>query len=82
MAADWRGRGVGRALMDRALEWASRSPLQKLALSVYAHNAPAIALYRKLGFEEEGRRVAEYLFPDGSYRDDVLMARFVARKEP
>lgn len=73
--ADWRGRGVGRALMEALLAWSPGSALSKLALAVYAHNAPAIALYRAYGFTEEGRRIAEYRFPDGTLRDDVLMAR-------
>lgn len=72
--ADWRGRGVGRALMTGAIAWAHSSPLEKLSLAVYAHNLPALALYRSLGFHEEGRRVGEYRFADGSMRDDVLMA--------
>ncbi len=76
---DWRGRGVGRALMERMIEWAGTSAVRKLALAVYAHNLPAIALYRSLGFVEEGRRVGEYAFPDGSVRDDLLMARAVGR---
>lgn len=76
--SDWRGRGVGRALMARVLDWVPFSSITKLALSVYAHNAPAIALYRSLGFVEEGRRVGEYRFSDGTLRDDLLMAWFLA----
>ena len=53
---------------------AAASPLEKLSLAVYAHNLPALSLYRALGFQEEGRRVGEYRFADGSLRDDVLMA--------
>jgi RimJ/RimL family protein N-acetyltransferase len=45
---------------------------------VFAHNARAVALYRKFGFEEEGRRLREYRFADGSWRDDILMARPVS----
>jgi ribosomal protein S18 acetylase RimI-like enzyme len=40
-----------------ALPWRG---LQKLSLGVFAHNAAAIALYRKFGFVEEGRRVKQY----------------------
>lgn len=72
--SDWRGQGVGRALMNRILDWATTSSITKVSLAVYAHNAPAIGLYRSLGFIEEGRRIGEYKFPDGVLRDDVLMA--------
>ncbi len=77
----WRRHGIGRALMEACIDWAERSPVvEKLSLNVFADNAPAIALYRSLGFVEEGRRVREYKDPDGSYRDDVLMCRFTDRR--
>jgi RimJ/RimL family protein N-acetyltransferase len=55
VAADWRGRGVGTALVAAAIDWARAHGLHKLALSVFPHNHVAIALYRKFGFMEEGR---------------------------
>jgi len=57
VAADWRGRGVGSALVAAAIELARARGLHKLALSVFPHNDAAIALYRKFGFVEEGRLV-------------------------
>ncbi len=72
--APFRGRGVGDALLGAAVEWARREGLGKLSLTVFAHNARAIALYERHGFVVEGRRVAEYRFADGSERDDLLMA--------
>jgi RimJ/RimL family protein N-acetyltransferase len=55
VAANRRGRGVGTALVAAAIEWARARGLHKLTLSVFPHNEAAIALYRKLGFVEEGR---------------------------
>ena len=43
--------------MAAAIEWARERGLHKLSLGVFAHNAAAIALYRKFGFLEEGRRI-------------------------
>jgi RimJ/RimL family protein N-acetyltransferase len=57
VAADWRGRGVGAALLGAAIDLARGEGMHKLALSVFPHNAAAIALYKKFGFVEEGRRV-------------------------
>jgi RimJ/RimL family protein N-acetyltransferase len=54
VAAEWRGRGVGTALVAAAIEWAKAHDLHKLTLSVFPHNAAGIALYRKFGFVEEG----------------------------
>jgi RimJ/RimL family protein N-acetyltransferase len=47
--------------------------LHKLCLEVFAHNAAAIALYRKSGFTEEGRRVRQYRRADGEQWDSIMM---------
>lgn len=79
---DCRGQGVGRALMRAAVRWAVDNPeVTKLGLNVFADNERAIALYRQFGFAEEGRRLREYRMKDGTYRDDVLMYRFVDGEE-
>jgi L-phenylalanine/L-methionine N-acetyltransferase len=52
----WRGSGVGSAMVAAAIDWARNHGLHKLCLEVFAQNAAAIALYRKSGFVEEGRR--------------------------
>lgn len=78
-----RGRGVGRALMTAALAWAEANPvLTKVGLSVFATNERAIALYRSMGFVEEGRRPREYRMEDGTWRDDILFYRFVGEPQP
>lgn len=78
VAQGWRGRGVGTALMGCALDWATAHPhIEKVSLQVLADNAPAIALYRRFGFREEGRRPREVRRGPGDYVDDILMYRFV-----
>ena len=74
--ADRRGLGVGTALLDRALDWARSVGVRKVNLEVFATNDRAIALYRKLGFEEEGRRHREFLI-EAEYVDGILMARWL-----
>ena len=69
--------GVGRALVVYALECADASGLiRKVELLVRANNQPAIALYKALGFVEEGRLRARLRLEDGTFLDDVCMARF------
>jgi RimJ/RimL family protein N-acetyltransferase len=70
---EWRGRGVGSALMVAAIEWARERGLHKLSLGVWPHNAAAIALYRKFGFVEEGRRIKHMRRQSGELWDLVDM---------
>jgi putative acetyltransferase len=71
----WRGRGVGTALVLAAAQWARGEGLHKLCLEVFAHNAAGIALYRKCGFVEEGRRPRQYRRANGEIWDAVIMGR-------
>lgn len=69
---DYRGRGIGRLLLEAALAKAKEVGLIRVDLTVYAGNTAAIALYRKCGFVEEGRMVkGRYL--DGRFDDVVHM---------
>lgn len=75
---EWRGRGVGAALLQEFLKWAESSPgIEKVCLEVFATNANAIRLYRKLGFVEEGRRIKDIKRGPDDYVDTVTMVRFV-----
>jgi len=73
IAREWRGRGVGSALMEAAIDWARTKGLHKLSLGVFAHNAAGLALYRKYGFVEEGRRVKHYRRQSGELWDSIEM---------
>jgi RimJ/RimL family protein N-acetyltransferase len=73
VAKDYRGRGVGRALLDGAVVWAGESGVTKLELHVFPWNRPAIRLYERFGFEREGVRKRHYR-RDGEYVDAILMA--------
>ncbi len=73
VAREWRGRGVGSALLAGAIEWARGQGLHKLSLSVFPHNAAAIALYARFGFVEEGRRSKQYRRVSGELWDAVDM---------
>src|SRR5205823_181398 len=49
-----RCQGVGRTMMSRALEICARSLFKHVFVSCEPQNAPAISLYRQLGFEKIG----------------------------
>ena len=64
------GGDAGRsALVQATVEWARDHGLHKLSLEVFAHNSAAIALYRKYGFMEEGRRIKQYRRDSGELWD-------------
>jgi ribosomal protein S18 acetylase RimI-like enzyme len=69
----YRGRGLGRRLMEETLQDARAAGLSRVELSVREDNARAIALYARLGFEVEGRK-RHALLVDGVYHDLLLMA--------
>ena len=73
--AEAQGRGVGTALMQALCDYADRwMGVLRIELTVYDDNARAIALYRKFGFEIEGRHRG-YALRDGRYVDALTMAR-------
>ncbi len=75
VAGAHRRRGIASALMLAVEEWAREAGVRKLELHVFPHNAPARALYAKLGYAEEGFRHEHYRRPDGRYTDAILMAK-------
>lgn len=75
----WHGRGAGSALMRAAIDLADNwLNLHRLEIYVYTDNEPALALYRKFGFEIEGT-LKQYAYRDGAYVDAYAMARVRAR---
>ena len=66
------GKGYGREAMDLILKFAFHElSLYRVQLTVFSYNERAIALYKKLGFVQEGV-LREYLSRDGR-RYDMLM---------
>jgi len=69
-------RGVGTRLILELEKWAFKNKIHRLELTVMAQNEPAITLYRKMGFEIEGRK-RHALFIGGSYVDEYCMAKLL-----
>lgn len=59
----FRGQGIGEALTRALIEYMRCASLEFLTLEVRASNLPAISLYEKLGFRQEGRRKNFYRHP-------------------
>jgi RimJ/RimL family protein N-acetyltransferase len=73
VAAGWRGRGVGTALLAEAVDRARKAGAHKIALQVWPHNAAAIALYERFGFEREGYLRRHYRRRSGELWDAIVM---------
>ncbi|WP_121615417.1 GNAT family N-acetyltransferase [Virgibacillus halodenitrificans] len=75
---NFRNMGIGKLLINGILDWAEVNPyIEKVSLGVFSTNKRAIALYKKMGFIEEGRKVREFKISDTEYVDDVLMYKLV-----
>ena len=73
VVAGFRGQGIGAALMRATIERARMIGLTRIELSVREDNRSAAALYRKFGFEVEGKQRKAILL-DGEYQDLIAMA--------
>jgi putative acetyltransferase len=73
VAEGWRGRGVGRALLDAVVSWSREHGAQKVTLQVWPHNRAARALYERAGFADEGRLRRHYRRRNGELWDAIVM---------
>jgi len=75
---EYRGIGIGKMLINELIDWAVKNPfIEKIGLGVFSTNHRAIALYKKMGFVEEGRKINEIKISENEYVDDVLMYKLV-----
>ena len=72
---DFRGRGLGRVLMDALIDVARRWGSERVFLEVRESNAAAISLYENSGVEVVGRTKGYFRNP----REDALNMRLIVR---
>ena len=68
----YRRRGLGRQVVESAVQHAFSNGVHRVNLQVYVPNEAAIALYKSLGFIEYGNE-SEAVFINGWYYDGIHM---------
>jgi L-amino acid N-acyltransferase YncA len=71
---DWRGRGVGKALVAAAIDWEKHEEARRVQLAVVDGNTAALLLFHGAAFVEEGRLI-EAAEIAGKRYDVIAMAR-------
>jgi L-amino acid N-acyltransferase YncA len=72
----WRGKGVGRVLLERLVELGRELGYHKLVLSAFPFNTAGVALYERLGFRTVGIYKEQGLL-DGHWVDTIIMERLL-----
>jgi RimJ/RimL family protein N-acetyltransferase len=72
----YRGKGLGSKLLETCLQKAKEFGLEKVELEVYTTNIPAIKMYEKFGFEQEGL-IRSYRKLEGVTYDCLRMGKFL-----
>lgn len=71
--SDYRGQGIGRALLEAALQAAKAKGISRIELTVRVDNERAKRLYESFGFVTEGL-CRRHMRVDGEFKDSWLMA--------
>ena len=74
VAEEAKGRGVGRALLESLIESSERAGIWTLQAGIFPENAASLALHRRCGFRDVGRRERIGKM-NGVWRDVLLLER-------
>ena len=73
---DWRGKGVGRRLLEALIDLAREIGYHKMVLSAFPFNRSGVALYERLGFRAVGIYKEQGLL-DGKWTDTIIMEKLL-----
>jgi L-amino acid N-acyltransferase YncA len=74
VAQSQRGRGIGRQLLEALIAASEANGIWSLQAAMFPENAGSVALHRRCGFREVGRRERIGRL-DGVWRDTILLER-------
>ncbi|MDR2637924.1 MAG: ribosomal protein S18-alanine N-acetyltransferase [Zoogloeaceae bacterium] len=75
VASEARRQGLGARLLQHAMQRAAQAGNEQIFLEVRPSNPVALALYRRFGFQEVGRRRGYYPADGVGQREDALVLR-------
>ncbi|TWI69939.1 ribosomal-protein-alanine N-acetyltransferase [Pseudoduganella lurida] len=73
VAARWQGQGLGRLLLNQSVACARGLGMESMLLEVRPSNVRALAIYRRYGFHEIGRRKGYYPAANQTREDAIVM---------
>jgi phosphinothricin acetyltransferase len=74
VAAESRGRGIGRALLEALIEQSESNGIWTLQAAIFPENTASVKLHLRCGFREVGRRERIGKL-NGVWRDTLLLER-------
>ncbi len=74
--SDGRGRGIGHQALHYLEQQIQLHKHKRIELGVFEFNTPAIALYRKLHYQEIGR-IADFTYWNGRMWHDIRMEKYL-----
>ena len=77
----WRGKGIGRRLLERLIALAPGLGYHKMVLAAFPFNEAGVALYKKLGFTPVGVYHEQGLL-DGKWVDVLVMEKLLSPSSP
>ena len=75
VAPEWRGRGVGTALLAAAEDWARAHGAERMILDLDVHNEGAKRLYERVGYQVEALAMDKPITPDPDSIDAPSIVR-------
>lgn len=76
---DVRGQGLGRALVERSIDWTKRRKLRAVMLETQTNNVPACKFYAQVGFQLVGVNETFYTNRDHQRREIALFWSYLLR---
>ncbi len=73
---EFRGKGIGRRLIETTLDKAKSQGITRIELWVFEDNKKAFELYKRMGFEVEGLK-RNAIKIDGVYKNEHIMAMLI-----